>query len=87
MCLHEKLEPDAPCPWRSLLSSKSNSAGSVITTSRYRQEVLWSEPKNTIPEWDCKWEWDSVQTAVSQVSMKQCALLNHVCSGSFICKA
>ena len=38
-----RLDPDSPCPWRSLLSSSQrlSSAGSVTTGSRYHQEVLW----------------------------------------------
>ena len=42
-----RLDPDSPCPWRSLLSSSQrlSSAGSVTTGSRYHQEVLWTVAK------------------------------------------
>ena len=59
------------------------------TGSSCRQEVCTLERNQTVPYQSGIANGNgtlSMAAEVSQVSMKQCALLNNVCSGSFICK-
>ena len=53
----------------------------VPTRSCYCQEVFGTQPKSTIPEWDCKWEWNAVggcSSVTSEHIYKQCALPKNV---------